>query len=102
VKSSLLERLRCKRYNISKYLVAKLLLFPFDTWVSLFITENFITKNEIQLRTALNESWVAGKALLSYGIISVLTSLPMFMLSFSEISKGVQKRLEFYRSRFFW
>jgi hypothetical protein len=45
--------------------------------------------------------------LLSYGdrlvlINSVLTSLPMFMLSFLEIPKGVKKRLDFYRSRFFW
>jgi hypothetical protein len=50
-------------------------------------------------------AWV-GK-LLSYGdrlilINSVLTSLPMFMLSFFEIPKGVRKRLDFFRSRFFW
>jgi hypothetical protein len=43
-------------------------------------------------------SWI-GK-LLSYGdrlnlINSVLTSLPMFMLSFFEIPKGVRKRLDF-------
>ena len=50
-------------------------------------------------------SWL-GK-LLSYGdrlilINSVLTSLPMFMLSFFEIPIGVRKRLDFFRSRFFW
>ena len=50
-------------------------------------------------------SWVA--KMLSYGdclvlINSVLTSLPMFLLSFFEIPKGVHKRLDFYRSRFFW
>ena len=50
-------------------------------------------------------SWV-GK-LLSYGdrlilINSVLTSLPMFMLSFFEVPKGVRKRMDFFRSRFFW
>jgi hypothetical protein len=50
-------------------------------------------------------SWL-GK-LLSYGdrlilINSILTSLPMFMLSFFEIPKGVTKRLDFFRSRFFW
>ena len=44
--------------------------------------------------------------LLSYGdrltlINSVLTSLPMFMLSFLEIPKGVCKRLDYFRSRFF-
>jgi hypothetical protein len=45
--------------------------------------------------------------MLSYGdrlipINSILTSLPMFMLSFLEIPKGVRKRLNFYRPRFFW
>jgi hypothetical protein len=50
-------------------------------------------------------SWI-GK-LLSYGdllnlINSVLTSLPMFMLSFFVIPKGGRKRLDFFRSRFFW
>jgi hypothetical protein len=50
-------------------------------------------------------SWI-GK-LLSYGdhlilINSVLTSLPMFMLSFFEIPKGVMRRLDYFRSRFFW
>jgi hypothetical protein len=49
-------------------------------------------------------SWI-GK-LLSYGdrlilINSVLTSLPMFLLSFLEIPVGVWKRLDFFRSRFF-
>jgi hypothetical protein len=50
-------------------------------------------------------SWI-GK-LLSYGdrfilINSVLSSLPMFLLSFLEIPKGVKKRLDFFRLRFFW
>ena len=45
--------------------------------------------------------------MLSYGdrlvlVNSVLTSLPMFMLSFFELPKGVRKRLDFYRSRLFW
>jgi hypothetical protein len=45
--------------------------------------------------------------LLSYGdrlilINSILTSLPMFMLSFFEIPKGVRKILDFFRSHFFW
>jgi hypothetical protein len=44
-------------------------------------------------------SWI-GK-LLSYGdrlilINSVLTSLPMFILSFVELPKGVRKRLDFF------
>jgi hypothetical protein len=49
-------------------------------------------------------SWM-GK-LLSYGdrlvhINSVLTSLPIFMMSFFEIPKGVQKIIYFYTSQFF-
>ena len=32
----------------------------------------------------------------------VLTSMPMFLLSFFEVPVGVRKRLDFYRSRFFW
>ena len=33
---------------------------------------------------------------------SVLSSLPMFMMSFFEIPKGVPKKLNYYRSHFFW
>ena len=32
----------------------------------------------------------------------VLSSLPMYMMSFFEISKGVRKKLDYFRSRFFW
>lgn len=32
----------------------------------------------------------------------VLMSTPMFLLSFFEVLVGVRKRLDFYRSRFFW
>ena len=44
---------------------------------------------------------------MSYGgrlilINSVLTCMPMFLLSFFEVPVGVRKRLDFYRSRFFW
>src|SRR6266498_3548994 len=35
-------------------------------------------------------------------INSVLSSLPMFMLSFFEIPREVLKRLDYYRSKFFW
>lgn len=35
-------------------------------------------------------------------INSVLTSLAMYMLSFFEIPKGVLKKLNYYRSRFYW
>jgi hypothetical protein len=33
---------------------------------------------------------------------SILSSLPMFMISFFRIPKGVLKRPDDYRSRFFW
>jgi hypothetical protein len=50
-------------------------------------------------------SW-KGKLLSSGGrlvlINSVLSSLPMFMLSFFIIPKGVLEKLDYYRSRFFW
>ena len=32
----------------------------------------------------------------------VLSRLPMFMLSFFELPKGVLKKLDYFRSRFFW
>ena len=35
-------------------------------------------------------------------INSVLTSLPMFMFSFFEVPKEVLKKIETFRSRFFW
>ena len=72
----------------------------------------------IHYRRLLNKEWKiiedgfkkklgcwAGK-MLSYGdrlvlINSVLTSLPMFLLSFFQIPVGVRKRLDYFRSRFF-
>ena len=35
-------------------------------------------------------------------INSILSSLPMFMLSFFRVPKGVLKKLDYYRSRFFF
>jgi len=35
-------------------------------------------------------------------IDSVLSSLPMYMMSFFTIPKGVLKKLDYFRSRFFW
>ena len=35
-------------------------------------------------------------------INSVLSNLSMFMLSFFEVPRGILKRLDYYRSRFFW
>jgi hypothetical protein len=43
---------------------------------------------------------------LSYGvrlvlINSILSSLPLFMMSFFEVPRGVLKKIEYFRSRFF-
>jgi hypothetical protein len=62
--------------------------------------------NPIECRFASKLSCRRSK-MLSYGdrlvlINFVLTSLPMFMLSFLEIPVGVRKRLDYYRSNFFW
>jgi hypothetical protein len=50
-------------------------------------------------------SW-KGKMLSSGGrlvlVNSVLSSLPMYMMSFFGIPKGVLEKLDYYRSRFFW
>jgi len=35
-------------------------------------------------------------------INSILSSLPMFMLSFFEVPRGVLKKLDYFRSQFFW
>jgi hypothetical protein len=35
-------------------------------------------------------------------INSVISSLPMFMLSFFEVLKGVLEKIDYFRSRFFW
>ena len=35
-------------------------------------------------------------------INSVLSSLPIYMMSFFEIPKGVRKKLDYFRSHFFW
>jgi hypothetical protein len=35
-------------------------------------------------------------------IKSVLSSLPMYMMSFFSLPKGVLKKLDYFRSRFFW
>ena len=50
-------------------------------------------------------SW-KGKNLSTRGCLtlinSVISSLPMYMMSFFEIPKGVRKKLGYFRSRFFW
>jgi hypothetical protein len=35
-------------------------------------------------------------------INSILSSLPMFMMSFFEVPRDVLKKIEYFRSRFFW
>jgi hypothetical protein len=35
-------------------------------------------------------------------INSVFSSLPMYLISFFRISKGVREKLDYYRSSFFW
>jgi hypothetical protein len=35
-------------------------------------------------------------------IDSVLSSLPMFMMPFFKVPRGVLKKIEYFRSRFFW
>ena len=40
--------------------------------------------------------------MLSEGGRLVLSSLPMFMLFFFEMPRGVLKKLDYFRSQFFW
>ncbi|WVZ54040.1 hypothetical protein U9M48_004908 [Paspalum notatum var. saurae] len=45
--------------------------------------------------------------MLSYGgrlvlLNSVLPSLPMFMISFFEVPRGILKKIDYFRSKFFW
>jgi hypothetical protein len=68
----------------------------------LLIREWKVIEDRLEKKLA---SWI-GK-ILSYKdrlilINSVLTSLPMFLLSFFEIPIGVRKRLDFFCSCFFW
>ena len=105
---SALERLRMMRSNTKKFLVARWEPYLLNIW-----------RYPIHYKKLLNSEWYPvetrfeGKLscwkgkLLSYGdrlilVNSVLTSLPMFMLSFLQVPVGVRKRLDFYRSHFFW
>ena len=62
----------------------------------------------IKLRSVLKKKLFCWEAnYLSYGgrlvlINSLLSSLPMFMMSFFEVTKEVIKNLDHFRSRFFW
>src|ERR1043165_188116 len=81
---------------------------PFS-YLGISIHHRRLTNKEwkiIEVRFEKRLSCWKGK-LMSFGgrlvlINSVLTSLPMFLLSFFEVPVGVRKILDFYRSRFFW
>jgi hypothetical protein len=83
-------------------------LYRLANWVYQFIIKKLTNKEWkcIEDRFEKKLSCWKGK-LISYEgrlilINSVLTSMPMFLLSFFEVPVGVRKRLDFYRSRFFW
>jgi hypothetical protein len=72
------------------------------------MTESLRNKDweKIEERIEKNLSSWKGKYLSVGGrlvlINSVLSSLLMFMLSFFEVPKGVLKKINYFRSRFFW
>jgi hypothetical protein len=81
--------------------------FPFK-YLGIPMSHQRITSkdwNQIEERFQKKLSSWKGK-LLSVGvrlvlINSILSSLPMYMLSFFRIPKGILKKLDYYRSRFF-
>ena len=82
--------------------------FHLGIWVFLCIIKKLMNKDrkhvEERFQKRLNR-WrskmlsVGGRLVL---LNSVLSSLPMFMLSFFELPKGVLKKLDYFRSRFCW
>jgi hypothetical protein len=70
-------------------------------------SRKFLNKDwsAIEDRFQKTEYW-KGKLLSSGGrlvlINSVLSSLPMFLMSFFKIPQGVVEKLDYYRSHFFW
>ena len=83
-------------------------LYPSRIWVYQSTITSFPTRSGSALKIDLKKKLRCWKGkLMSYGgrlilINSVLTSMPMFLLSFFEVPVGVRTRLDFYRSRFFW
>jgi hypothetical protein len=78
-----------------------------DTWVFLSTIGSLRMLIGIRRKPDLRVNWGAGKGnyysmVIVVLINSVLTSLPMFMLSFLQIPVGIRQQLDFYRSRFFW
>ncbi|WVZ88220.1 hypothetical protein U9M48_034764 [Paspalum notatum var. saurae] len=75
-----------------------------DIWGYRCITESWETVTRNTLKIGSNSGLVGGKENYFRLVLinSVLSSLPMFMLSFFAIPKGVLKKLEYFRKRFFW
>ena len=69
------------------------------------LNNKYWKKVEERLENKKLSSWkgkhssIGGRRVLIY---SILSNLPMFMLSFFEIPKGDLKKVEDYRPRFFW
>ena len=100
--------LKQKQKLTSKYLGCKEGSFPFKYLGIPMSHHKLANKDWGQIEERFQKrlsSW-KGKLLSTGGrlvlINSVLSSLPMFMLSLFRIPKGVLKRLDYYRSRFFW
>ena len=62
-------------------------------------TKGWVELEKLRVRPPKRKISVVGRLVL---INSVLTSLPIFMLLIFRTSKGVLKKLDYYRSRFFW
>jgi len=61
-------------------------------------TKGWVELEKLRVRQPKRKISVVGRLVL---INSVLTSLPIFMLLIFRTSKGVLKKLDYYRSRFF-
>jgi cyanate permease len=72
--------------------------FLLDIWEYPFTFRKLKMANGNQLKIVSRKKT---QQLGSFELNSVLTNLPMFMLSFFQIAKGVRKRLDFYISLFF-
>ena len=76
-------------------------------WEFLCTIDNSLIQNGVKLRSALKKKLTCWKAKCqSYGgrlvlLNSVLSSLPLFMMSFFKIPKEVLKNLDHFRSTFF-
>ena len=61
-----------------------------------FVEEHFIKRLSSWIRTLL---FVGGRLVL---INSVLGNMILYMIYFFQLSNGVLKKLDYFRSRFFW